>query len=372
MSSPAPSGTALAPDTDATVSTLTDATNSIASISAYAHALLNIVLTPATTPPPSWFGPLSTNLAAAQTHAQTWIETLGPAVSSTVPQAIINYSNLFTVATNDIVNILTESGGEPDEAQQKQITQLFNMILTELRSDKQTVLDIQTQLQTFSANIQTDHTNLVTGSNSALADVALDETTIATIQGQIAQVTADMAAQNAKALSSEIAIGVGIFIAIAAFALAVATAGATAPLLVGTVAVLGVGAAIGTAVVYSQKAADDLVKLTGLQSSLSDEQRQVVSLNALVASVNTIVTENEAAQTAMTAVLTTWSTLEGKLVSVLNDLQNNKYPLLIDIGTAQLAWSQLVTFATGMQTSLGGMTVQPVITPPAQTPMSAA
>ena len=367
MTSTAPSNDSLTPTTDETKSNLTDGFNSTMLITAYSHAMLNIVINPASSPPPAWFDTFNANLKTAQQHAQNWVDNLGPQISSTVPQTIIDYGNTFSAATGDILNILQTSNDNPNADQEKQILALVEALLTQLGAQKKTILDLQTQLQAFASNIIQDNANMQDGQNSAENAIQADKETIQKIKDHISRLQVDMAKANAKATVSDIGIGVGIFVAIAGFALAVATGGAALPLVVGAVAVVGVGGAIASSVIFNDQASKDLEQINSLQGQLSDENKQVAALQSIVSSITSLVTENEAAQKAMTSVLTMWDTLEGKLQTVLKDLNTAEKDTpgilqQLDIQTSQKAWQQLVGFATNMQDAASGLTIQPLIT----------
>jgi hypothetical protein len=370
----APGTTPMAPDPSTTQSTLTDAYNANNIITAYCQALANIQLNwvsgPSQPPtPPDWFTALQAALATAQTHATTWITSLGPQIFSTVPQSIINYSNTFTAATNDILNIINglPQGTDPTAAQQQQINALIGAILSVLQTQSQSVTTVQTLLTTFQTNVQGDNTALVTGQNNAQNAVTIDQGTLQSIQAQINQVQQEIAADSKLAEESEIGLGVAIFIVVVGIALTVATAGAAAPILVG-VGVVAVGLAIAGTVIFSQKVNSDIQQLYSLQSELSAEQAQVASLQGIVNSITALVQANEAAQTAISAVADAWSVLEAKLSAVQTQLNNAEagdvLPIIesLDLQTAQTDWAQLTAFATNMQNN--GITVQPPIQQP--------
>ncbi|HUZ00797.1 MAG TPA: HBL/NHE enterotoxin family protein [Thermomicrobiaceae bacterium] len=359
MSAPA---NQLAPDTTGTQQQLTTTVNANAVITAYSHALQYVVIQQLPNQG-SWFDTFNANLKLAQQHAQVWVETLGPEVFATIPQAIINYGNTFTAATQDILGILQQIQGVPTQQQQDDINNLINAVLVELQAQQTTLSDVYQQLQTFMQTVQADHTALATGQNSAQAQVQIDETQLAKIQAKINSIQQQIQSDSQKALMSEIGLGVAIFVTVAAIALTVATGGIAAPIAIG-VGVLGIGAAIAGTVIFNQDVSQDFDDLYAQQKALSDEQAQVSGLIGITNAINSLVTANEAATQALSDVLDTWQVLEQKLKAVVTDLQNAEAPNIpaiiesLDIQTAQTAWNQLVTFATSMQTSAESITVQ--------------
>lgn len=366
--SSAPGG--LAPDTDTAQQQLTTSLNANTVITAYCHALQNAVVQPLDGQG-DWYNEFNANLKLAQDHAQTWVDTLGPAVFAKIPQAIINYSNTFVPGTNDILQILSEISGVPTPTQQQQINDLINAILVSLQDQQKTLTDTYTDLQTFMNTVQTDHTALLSGQNSAQNQVLIDQTQLAKIQAKINSIQQQIQSDSQKALISEIGLGVAIFVTVAAIALTVATGGLAAPIAI-AVGVVGIGAAIAGTVIFSKEVNKDFDDLYAEQKELTEEQAQVSALSGITNSINTLVQANEAATAALSDVLKTFSVLEEKLQSVVTDLKNAEAPDIpaiietLDLQAAQTAWGQLVTFAQSMQESAETIKVNTVQQPASQ------
>lgn len=366
------SSNSLAPDTTDTTGTLTDAYNANTTITGYCHTLLNTSLSWNTSTQgaqPSWFTSLVESLTTAQGHANIWltgtaasgttaaVEALGSAIFATVPQTIINYGNTFQTATDQILEIIDSLPADqvPTTEQQTEINELIDALVVELQAQQTTLSSVQSQLSTFSADVQDDYNALETGQTDAQDAVELLDEQITTIEAQINLVTQELTKDSAAAESSEIGMGVGIFVVVAACALAVATDGATIPLIVAGVAVISTGAAVAGTIIFSDKVNSDLKKLYSLQNELSDDQRQVSALSGMMTTVQSLIDGNSDAQTAISDTMDMWSTLESKMSAVLTDLQNAEAADTVaiiealDIETAQTAWSQLVTYATSMQ-----------------------
>ncbi len=354
---------------------LTDATNAITQVTAYANVIANIVLNSTTTPPPSWFQPLNDALTLAQTHVKVWVETLGPDISSKAPQTIIDYGNLFSAATQDIIATLQASGYRPNSDQRQEILGDLSTLVDFIGTQTSAIGDLKTQLKTFQDNLLADHTSLAAAINGAQGQLESDNDQIATINAKIASITADLAAASTKATMSDIGIGLSIFIALVAVVAVVASGGAALPLLVAGVAVAGVGAAIGTAVVYTQQQAADIAELQTYNNELSDETAQVVALTAIINTTTTIVAANEAASAALDSITTVWTDLLTKTTSVQTALQHahdaadaatfGAFAVKIWTTDAQTSWNQLVTFCTNMQTALLNTTVTNAVLPKA-------
>lgn len=346
---------------------LTSATNAIALVTAYANAIANIVLTANTDPPEAWFAPLDTALTSAQTHVTSWVDTLGPALSAKVPQTIIDYGNLFSAASSDILSVLQASNYNPDSAGRQEILGDLSAMLGFVSTQIQTITDLQTELKTFQDNLLADHKALALGAAGAQAQLDLDNTTIANIQAQIATITADLNTATQNATMSDIGIGLGIFIALVAVVAIVATGGAALPCLVAGVAVIGIGAGITESVINTPQIAEDQAKLTALNAELTTDQQQATALQAILNTTQTIVTANTAASAALDNIVTVWEDLLTKTTSVQTALQAadaaadgatfGAFAVKLYTKDAVTSWSELVAWCTNMQTALLGITV---------------
>ena len=362
-----------APLVDNSLKDLTTHVNATIAVTGYANAILNLFIKPMR-PLQTWYPTLNGNLDIAKLHAQGWVDTLAPDINAKVPQAIINYGNIFTSATGDILQILATTNDNPSPADMKKIVALLKAMLNSLEAQQQVVTSLQTRLRQFSEDVLQDNTDLQTGTDSIQSALDLDEQTKQNVMGMILRLQTDIAINSQKVLESEIGLGVGIFIAVAAFGLAVATGGLAAPLLVGAIAVAGVGAAVGTTTAYSVDSQREMAQLLKEQQKLTDETNQILALTGLVGTLNQIVALNEAAQQALTVVATQWDDLKSKLQSVITDLQQagSVTGILqqVELQAAQTAWAQLVQFATQMQLVTSSITIQPPLSPP--TAMAAA
>jgi Bacillus haemolytic enterotoxin (HBL) len=367
-----PDSTYVAPD-GASNQNLADTVNSMTAVTGYANAIANIVLLPATTPPADWFPVLSGALVMAQSHCQTWVEVIGPNLSSGIPQTLIDYGNFFAATTQDILSIVGSST-DLNAASRQLVLQDIDGLLEFLATESTAVATLHTQLKQFQSDVLADHTALSTGTGAAQKALNLDEATIATINSNIAGIQAAIATASTQATYSEIGIGLSIFVGLCAVTLAVATGGAGA-VLVGCVAVAGFGAAIDRTVAYNETVTSDLAKLQVQQNALTDDQAQATALSSIVNTTQTIVTANEAASAALDTLETIWTTLTGKLTSVQKDLigadkaADGKtfaaHTVRVYTNTAVAAWNQLIADATNVQTALVGTTVTSLTPPPA-------
>ena len=364
-------GASLAP-TDGTDQQMLDHLNASQRVTAYCHAVLNTVVNPVTPPDDTpdetkkmlkdWYAKFTTDLVNAQGHATSWINDIGPRVNATVPQSIIDYSNLFKATTDEILRILNDSNMAPNEPQRGTIVTLLKALHKQLGAQEDSLTSLLQDLKTFSTHIIDDHKNLLEGQNGAQKIINLDQQTIDSITGQIAKINEAMQKDDTAVLMSFLGLGLAIFVCVCAFAIAVATGGAAAPIVVCAVAGLGVAASITTAVVYSDKVNAELAELHKQQAELTDVQAQVAALQGITNSIDGLKNQNEAAQKAMSAVLASYTTLNQKLTAVITllsdaDTAKSAFDQLVDITASQASWNQLAEFAQKIEDTYTQMQV---------------
>ncbi|MFZ2470312.1 MAG: HBL/NHE enterotoxin family protein [Methanothrix sp.] len=347
----------LSPDVEATKKSLASGFDAANLITAYAHALQNVYLTPATTPPEQWYNDLAANLARAQDHATIWIKDLGPKVTATVPQTIISYDEIFSIATDDIISILDDilnnQSGKATPEQIQNIKDLIGAQLQELGIQKDAIIQVQQGLQTFSTNLNEDHIALLEGQNAVQKALIEDQTKLNVINAKITSIQEQIQAHSNEAALGYMTIGIGVFITVVGIAIAFVTLGVG--LVIVGVGVLTIGAGITVAAVFSEKVKKDMEDLNNEMLSLSDTQKQAAALGGISTSVGSLVAQNEVASKALSEVLTVWKTLELKLGTVMDDLNKAKPDEVsiivkkVDLKASKMAWADLVAFAKEMQ-----------------------
>ena len=340
--------------------TLADKLDSLSTVSSYSHALINTNINPVTQPAETWFTKLNENLGTGKAHAQTWLSDIAPKVGSVIPQSIINYSNTFTVATDEIVKIIDK--GSLSQKDKNDIIALIEDVLATLEDERGEITKVQNKIIKLSNDFQDDHERLVIGQNGAAAAVKLAEADQLKMSNKIAELQTQLESTRAKVTASGIGLGLGIFLAVAAFALAVATGGAGLAV-VGAIGVIGVGVAATYTGIFTAEISSLLEEIHAEQQRFEDKKKQVAALSSLSQTVSSLRNQNESAKTALTHVQTMWETLAGKLDAVLKGLKDGKLKpeSLIKIKTAKRSWNDLSDFAQKIQDLSSGTQVQPTI-----------
>jgi hypothetical protein len=229
------------------------------------------------------FPGLKVSLQRSLAHAQTW----GPISQSLIGgfAGLYRFNQWFKSDADQILTILNSAksnpGGQPDTAQKQQITSCLRELLDWLTKQRRSVEKQQANLRAFYDLVAADHAQLYAGENSI--HNALDRLRDQGIQDVL------------NALNS----------------------------------------GVGSAAIMTMIAAEVSTMMSTLRGYL-------VTLGSLADS-------NQTAQVSLSLVLTVWQTIEAKYASVIDDLNSADKSqiailVLLDIGTAKLAWDQLTTY----------------------------
>lgn len=357
-----------APDSAAVQTTLTNFANAVASVTAYCNALRYANLTPVDPDKePDWFGTLSANLATIKTHAQTWLDTIGPSMT-TVPQAIINFNNSFQGQSETILGLLAAIGYNPPTPQQKKdLLILLTALYDSLQSQQQQVLAVNANLVTFNDELGSDFKLLSNGADSISHALQSDKNQLTILTADINALKDEIINLNHEISELEIARGVTIFLGVIGALVAIGSGGVGAGILVVSLTGVAIETVSETAVKKELVAAQ--AQLLTDQNDATAEVKQIAVLNGISATVGELVKQNVSSGAAMNDILATWGTLVTKMKAVVDEVQTaeNDIGTILDAGdvrTAGVAWGQLTAFATSMQTALGNLVLQPLVNIP--------
>jgi peptidoglycan hydrolase CwlO-like protein len=341
-----------------------DHLDSLSIVTSYSHAMTNLVINPATSPPESWYTTLNENLGAGKQHALTWLTDIAPALGAKVPQTILDYNNTFLIAAGEIRRILTGKT-RLTETEQKEVLDLIEATLDSVNDQKSQVGSIKSKLVTLATDFQADHDKLVTGQNSAAKAVELADSDRVRMEGRIAELQTKLEQTRAKVTASGIGLGLAIFVAVAAFALAAVTGGAGL-LVVGAVGVIGIGTAATFTGIFTHEISELISEIHDEQVRLENKKRQVAALRGITTTVNSLKEKNEAARTSLTNIQTMWESLAAKLEAVSKNLKKGGEAAELavkrmNIGAAVNSWNDTAEWAKKIQDLASGTSVQPVL-----------
>ncbi|MBZ0092213.1 MAG: HBL/NHE enterotoxin family protein [Sulfuricellaceae bacterium] len=319
MTAQTPSNLNLSPDPN-TQNNINQTISSVGSVSSYCASVLATNIPQSL--PGNIYTQLNTALNSVKSHSTYWMNDLGPMVSATFPDMVLEFSQQFSVSSNAITTILnTIINNQHGVATQAQQTQISRQIasLTQLIDQQSTMLEsIQGNLINFNTNLEQDRSTLSTSSSDIQHILNQNGADQAALQRQIQQVQADI--QSDQTMMRYMWL-------------------------------LG---PLPEWYLYNQ-IQNLQAQLTQLLNGLSADQQQNATLMMVGNSFDDLVSQNLQTQTIYTSIINSWSVLHGKYTAVENALNkangNNVAPLLqqVDMSTANREWQQLAQFVQNLK-----------------------
>ncbi len=345
------------PDTDKTKVSMTAMFMKNAAITGYALEVQKFQISPLPRES-AWYKNYKDALVTAQDHATSWVSDLSPRMFAEIPQSIIDYGNLFSAATGEARRILNDVLARKDTkvsaSEREALLAIFGTMHSELGGKQVAIAALKAELTKFSKNLGGDRKAMTTAHAAAVKETGVNIAEMDAINRAMDSLKAEIGAANTKQAVSAIGLGVSLFVLVAAIGFAFATGGAAAPLVVGAIAIVGVAAGTVGLVVYTKEINDKIRELNKKFSELSDEQKQVTALGLVASSLKSLEEHCGKAIDALADTVKMWSTLEGKLKSVVTgiekaDASDVEATISLYMNTSCAAWQQLTEYATLLQ-----------------------
>jgi len=345
--------TELNPDVEQTKEKLTGVALAAAQVTGFALAVKKHNTIPLAKEP-DWYGLFKVKLAIAQHHADDWMTRLSPMMFSKVPQSIIDYGNLFDAGMSEARKIVDNMGPSPTDGEKEALSQIFTAMLTELSTQKRTIQTVNADLKLFYASVSGDRTAFDTAKQAANKGKSDSQVKRESLAREIETLKAEIKAANTKTAASGIALGVSLFVLVAAIGFTIATAGAAAPLIVGAVALIGVGLGTAGMVVFTKEQSDKVADMQKKMAELDAEDALILALGQVESAVGALVGHADDALKGLGALLNTWATLETKLESVIGDVnkadtQKLKALISVYVNKSKKSWDDLSNYALVLQ-----------------------
>ncbi len=355
------SATELNPNVEETKENLKGVAFAAAQVTAFALAVKKHN-TIALKPEPDWYDVFKTKLAFAQREADVWMTRISPQMFSKVPQAIIDYGNLFDAAMAEVRRIVDGMGSKPTEDEKEALTQIFAAMLTELNTQKRTITRVYGELEEFYNNVSGYRKAFDTAKQAANKDRTASQIKRDSLTRDIETLKAEVKAASTKTMTSGIALGVSLFVLVAAIAFTIATAGAAAPLIVGAVALVGAGLGVAGMVVFTKEQNDRFAEMQRKMAELDAEDALILALGQVASAIGSLVEQADEALRGLGTLLNTWATLETKLESVVKDVgdaDKAKLRAVISmyVNKSKASWEDLTNYALILQRAGEGVKI---------------
>lgn len=367
----------IAPDITTAQNQITNTFNANATTTSWVHSLENCVLPPLT-PPPDWFTQLNASLKTAQNNAMSWLQETSPKLFASSTQSYIDYANAFKVtvgpgATQTLSSLVTEiqaAGNIPTAAQQQMLTVMVQSLLKVASAQQAIAVDLQAEMEEFRTQTQADHLVITNGIASAVQEQAADSAKIQALQNSIQELMLQFTKDNTKVANSNISYGSAIFSTIIGLTFGVAMSGGLLGVGVVIGAVISIGSAITSDIIYTEALKQDIANICSLLNQMPQEQQQLALTQSIISNLQALNDSNELALQTFANLTDIWATTVDDLQWLLVVLAQpqidvSKIPALTSLAAANTAWQSVATFATQAQ----GLSLQqpPVLTLPSAT-----
>lgn len=280
--------------------------NAATSVTNYAQAAITAV--PRIPNPPDWFAPMEEDLKTAQSHADNWLNTLCPAVTTSVPQQVIDFNETFQQISGQILTIQKEieRAGTPTAEQRQNVGAYFDSLTEKLSAQEQTITSLQSRIKAYFADVENDQDKMTSDLAAVAERFADGQTWIQKLRAAIGENFLDSNALGPCSTIVEVNMNV-------------------------TLQIGGIGAD------------PTLITLVFAQAILQNQ-----------------FSNQGAAEQAVQSVLDSWTTFKAKTDAVISDLKDasdSRYLDILsesDLVSAQTQWRQLSNFAAGLLTGSGG------------------
>lgn len=273
--------------------------NAVQTVSQFAQA--SITLVPQLNGMPSWFAPIQNVIDTAQGHSQNWLQSICPAVSLGLPQAIVDYNQEFQTGSQKILDTLDEIGSsQPTGDQKSAISTALNSLLDAAQKQATAAATTKTDLSQYMTGLVQDVNALGDAIGTLEASLANGSQYVQTLKNTIGENFVDV---ESKLSPCNVIVMMNMNIEVS-----VSMTGAPQPAIAAVLAQSLIGML------------DSNVKNT---------------------------------MDSLQVVLDSWGTLQAKINAVISDLQSvgNDYASFLqqfDLATAQTQWDQLSSYAESL------------------------
>jgi non-hemolytic enterotoxin B/C len=308
-------------------------------VDAYAQAVLKQgIITLAKVPS------LADNQRTAQTHATSWLNVVSPQMIQTNTDLLDfahNFNNFYTPLVNLASNINTGNN-------RALFIQGLQILITKIQGHQTNAQAALTAVEGFSGALDTDlgnfNNDLTTGTSIYEGD-----------HGEVKELTkANDALQDAMNKDMAMIAGGAVMIVVGGLMVAVGalaeieTAGASTVLIVGGLAVAGGGGAmIG---IGAKNYSDSLATYKANVQTIATDNAEMAALTVANHQITALTSAGATAQTALSAIVTTWQTLGTQYNAVIDEMQTGVNPddgpfLLAELATAKNDWDDVAATA---------------------------
>jgi predicted nucleic acid-binding Zn-ribbon protein len=278
---------------------------------AWAHTLLNTNLYPLT-PKPEWYDGVATELTATKTKTQDWLNHEFPDIAATLPQALVEYANLFISAADELIPLVV--GTNPKGDDRDTVDELFEALHAAAVRHQFRVLGLQRKVVAFAKVVMDSSESLGKTAKKVKNDIKKADTEMLALQSRIAELQRRLGITTTEAknsMSGAAMTGASISMTLLAF-----TVGAAAFPIVGLAgAIIGIGINAAKEAAGSNEVLALVREIGELQVKLSEQQFQMAALETISTSFEKLSDVCSEALTSMEGTVHHWDDIVTNLAA---------------------------------------------------------
>jgi hypothetical protein len=343
----------LAPHPEVISQFLVDTLRSWVTVNRAALTVRYTAIQPPSAAPP-WYPETSAALDALRTKAEAWTTAVSADVFAGVPQALIDYADLFAAS-------MTPLGG----SDAKQILEVLQQLTDEAQEKYEQVTALSAKLHDFIGVLSASREGVERALGDALATIRADKALANAIADRINTIMVEVGGESVDASNSQFSAGSSAASLVGtamAFSLESALLmGPTSPLLSLAIAAIGITYAAISSGEKFDKAREGLAEIATLRGQLLDEQQQIVVLRLLVNGMRNIEETVDRIGPAL-SMAPVWEDTVTELKLAIAQVNAGIAPAslteLATVTSAATRWDRIRTMATNVQASISGMTFE--------------
>lgn len=343
----------LSPNTSALTAQVTSDYKVNNYLMAWAHTLLNTNLYPLN-PKPEWYDGVATELTATKTKTQDWLNKEFPDIATTLPQALIEYANLFISAADELIPLVV--GKNPKGADRVTVAELVDALHAAAVRHQFRVLGLQRKVVAFAKVAMDSSASLGKTAKKVKSDIKKADTELLALQSRIAELQRRLGITTTEAknsMSGAAMTGASISMTLLAF-----TVGAAAFPIVGLAgAIIGIGINAAKEAAGSNEVLALVREIGELQVKFNGQQFQMAALETIADSFEKLSDVCAEALTSMEGTVHHWDDIVSNLAAARElikqpEVDLSKITAFDSLPAAAKNWTTIAERARNIQNSV--------------------
>jgi hypothetical protein len=335
-----------------------------AALAVWSHAMLNTDVF-ALPSKPAWFDGVAGHIKSAKETTEPWLNKDYPQIAAALPQSLIDYGIKFVNIANEMIPLVAKPLSADDR---ETLVDLLEELKKEATTQQFRVKGLQKKVETFTAFANQTAATLAKDQKDVMATIKDKSEGLTKLQSRIIELYRELGVSETEAKNQMAGAAMkGLSIAGSLFVYSIATAvtaTASAPIISVGIGIIALTYAAIVEKAHSESVLSKIREITELQAKIPVEQQQAASLQAVVASMETLSDLTRMSQTNMAGSVHYWDDITSGLALALELLEKEALdPTTLTpfktLAGAKATWQKILEAARNVQSSV--FNVQPPV-----------